>query len=296
MKLLRRCLALLLLAMGLLHCGDNTPDTLAEETPAPQRIISLNGTLTELLYDLDYGDRLVGVDVTSVYPPEADDLPKLGHVSQLNVEGLLELKPTTVFIDAEHRDKPALRTLAEAGVDIISITLRPTLDNAAAAAGQLRGPLNLPAAEVAAYNERIQQDSLSLARHLAGTGDEKPAVLFIYARGAKQLMVAGTDTEAAAMIELAGGRNAISSFADFKPLTPEALVEAAPDVILLFESGLKSLDGKDGLANIPGIRQTPAFKNDRIIAMDGHYLLGFGPHAARAATELAAYLHPAASK
>jgi iron complex transport system substrate-binding protein len=64
----------------------------------------------------------------------------------------------------------------------------------------------------------------------------------------------------------------------------------------MFTSGLASLDGKDGLANIPGISQTPAFQHDQIIAMDGHYLLGFGPRAAKAVGELAGKLHNRISK
>ncbi|MEM9527738.1 MAG: ABC transporter substrate-binding protein, partial [Bacteroidota bacterium] len=235
-------------------------------------------------------------DVTSVYPPEVNKVPKLGHVSKLNVEGLLELKPTMVVVDAEAKDKPALKTLADAGISIVAVPSKPTLNNAARAASLLAEHLKLPGEKVTAYGKQIAADSLALLETLSKANGERPRVLFIYARGAKQIMVAGAETEAAAMIELAGGENAITSFTEFKPLTPEALVEAAPEVILMFESGLASLDGKEGLANIPGISQTPAFKNDRVIAMDGHYLLGFGPRAAQAANDLARALYPVQSK
>lgn len=104
-------------------------------------------------------------------------------------------------------------------------------------------------------------------------------------------MVGGTTTSANDMIEMVGGQNAITSFEDFAALTPEALLEAAPDVILMFESGLASLDGLEGLGQIPGMAEVPAYKNGRVITMDGHYLLGFGPRAAQAALELATQLH-----
>ena len=104
-------------------------------------------------------------------------------------------------------------------------------------------------------------------------------------------MVGGTQTSASAIIEKAGGVNAIQSFDNFQALTPEALLEAAPDVILMFTSGLASLDGKEGLKQIPGMSQTPAFQNDRIVAMDGHYLTAFGPRAGKAAIELAQKIH-----
>ncbi|MEM9527240.1 MAG: ABC transporter substrate-binding protein, partial [Bacteroidota bacterium] len=102
MKLL---LPLFVLLFGLVSCGpaETTPitqESAAEDNQAEERIISLSGSLTELLYDLGYAEQVVGVDVTSVYPPEVNNVPKLGHVSKLNVEGLLELKPTMVVVDA----------------------------------------------------------------------------------------------------------------------------------------------------------------------------------------------------
>ncbi|TXF84387.1 ABC transporter substrate-binding protein [Neolewinella aurantiaca] len=287
----------LLLLLGLTACGPSSEGHPEAETTGAeeQRIVSLNGTLTELLYDLGYGDQLVGVDVTSSYPAAANEVPKLGHVSQLNVEGMLALRPTVVFVADEAKDKPALKTLAEAGVKVVPVKMNATLDNAVVAAKTLADHLPIETDKIDAYAASIGSDKQVLETTLEGT-EITPRVLFIYARGAKQLMVAGTDTEAAAMIVLAGGENAIQSFSDFKPLTPEALVEAAPDAILMFSSGLASLDGKDGLANIPGISQTPAFRNDHIIAMDGHYLLGFGPRAAKAANELAQQIHVSVTK
>ncbi|MFT5999293.1 MAG: iron complex transport system substrate-binding protein [Neolewinella sp.] len=287
---------LLLLLAGFSACAP--ADKAATEATADdsERIVSLSGTLTEIIYDLGFGGQLVGVDVTSTYPPEVSTVAKLGHVSQLNVEVLLELRPTLILVDADQREKPALSTLADAGIKIVSVPSHPTLDNAALTANFLEKHLDIESKKLASYTTAIETDSRDLTTSLANRSGPKPSVLFIYARGARQLMVAGADTEAAAMIALAGGENAITSFSDFKPLTPEALVEAAPDVILMFESGLQSLDGKAGLANIPGIAQTPAYKNDRVVAMDGHYLLGFGPRAARAASDLANHLYPTRTK
>ncbi|MBC6992989.1 ABC transporter substrate-binding protein [Neolewinella lacunae] len=262
-------------------------DTATKTSP---RIVSLSGTLTELLFALGQGDALVGVDVTSTYPAATAELPKLGHVSKLNVEALLGLQPDLIFVDAAVTNNPALKTLADAGVRVVYVPLRPTLDNAVQATATLAGHLDLPEASIATVKANLQRDSLALAAALQGA-NTRPRVLFLYARGAGQVLVAGTGTEAEAIIQLAGGTNAIQSFADFKPLTPEAFVEAAPDVILMFSSGLASLDGPAGLANIPGIAQTPAFQRKRIVAMDGQYLLGFGPRAAQAAAELAGQLH-----
>jgi iron complex transport system substrate-binding protein len=290
-------IVVLLPFLFLLNCSgkEASPASETAEAVPDHRIVSLSGTLTELLYELGYGDQLVGVDVTSAYPVKAKQLPQLGHVSQLNVEAILATQPTIVFVDAEATDQPALQQLRNAEVEIIPIAMTGHLDNAVHVAEKLDRHLGVDAWQIERIRDQIAQDSQALAQVLS-RAHETPRVLFIYARGAGRLMVAGAETEAADMIERAGGANAITSFTDFKPLTPEALVEAAPDAILMFTSGLESLDGKQGLAGIPGIRQTPAFRNDRIIAMDGHYLLGFGPRAAAAARDLAEQLHPTVTK
>jgi iron complex transport system substrate-binding protein len=111
-------------------------------------------------------------------------------------------------------------------------------------------------------------------------------VLFIYARGAGTMMVAGQETPLDKIITLAGAKNAANGFKDFKPLTTEALVAANPDVILLFDSGLESVGGVNGLLKVPGIPQTTAGKQQKIIAMDGQFLSGFGPRVLEAVKEL----------
>ncbi len=105
------------------------------------------------------------------------------------------------------------------------------------------------------------------------------------------MMVSGSGTSAHTMIQLAGAVNAVSGYENYKPLTAEALVAASPDVILMLTSGLESLGGVDGLLKTPGLALTPAGQNRRIVAMDGLYLLGFGPRTGKAVLELARKFH-----
>jgi iron complex transport system substrate-binding protein len=133
---------------------------------------------------------------------------------------------------------------------------------------------------------------LEAARALRAEAATTPRVLFVYARGAGTMMVAGTETPAEAMIALAGAANAAEGFAGFKPMTAEAVVAAQPDVILMPERGLESLGGADGLLEQPGVALTPAGKNRRIVTMDDLLLLGFGPRLGEAVQTLTTKLHP----
>ncbi len=255
------------------------------------RIVSLSGFLTETLYDLGLGDQIIGRDITSVYPEQVSKVPALGHVTKLNVEAILEMNPDYILAEKEEMEKStSLGQLKNAGISIIGVESSLYFDNALKASKTLDSHFDIGKTKIEELEARIRQDSLKLVETLSKFED-KPRVLFIYARGAGRLLVGGTHTGAAAIIEKAGGVNALQSFEDYIALMPESLVEAQPDVILMFKSGLASLDGKEGLSQIPGITETPAYKNDRVIAMDGHYLISFSSRVGQAANELAQLIH-----
>ncbi len=255
------------------------------------RIISLSGMLTEVIAELGYAEKIVGRDVTSTYPEALQEIPSLGHVTQLNVEAILALKPTLILVEeSQLKQSKALMQIDDANVKIVGIPTSTDLNNAVKVSKSIAKHLEVKEDIIKKMQAVIQADSIKLSSMLARY-DRKPRVLFIYARGTGRLMVAGTNTPVERMIQKSGAVNAISSFEDYKALTPESLVEANPEVILMFNSGFASLDGKEGLGQVPGISQTSAFQKNRIIAMDGHYLTAFGPRAAKAALELTASIH-----
>jgi iron complex transport system substrate-binding protein len=255
------------------------------EKPSYERLVSLSGSITELLFVLGQGDKIVGVDVTSTYPAEkVAELPKLGHVRQLNVEALLSLQPDLVLAERTDEASDALQQLEKAGVAVLWLDASFTLEKPLAQAAIISEQLGLES-ELKQLRQRYAADRQQLEQARQSI-EVSPSVLFIYARGKGSLMVAGENTAASAMIELAGGQNAISSFEGFRALSAEGLMQAQPEVLLLFDSGLQSLSGVEGLLQVPGLAQTPAGQQGHIIGMDGLYLLGFTPRAARAATEL----------
>ena len=106
------------------------------------------------------------------------------------------------------------------------------------------------------------------------------------------MLVAGAVTAAGSMIELAGGSNVYPGFRGYIPMTPEGIVETGPDVILTTEASVERLGGWDAVMEHPGIGQTPAADDGRIVVMEDLYLMGFGPRTGRAIADLALLLHP----
>lgn len=261
--------------------------TLAAEPAA--RIVSAGGSITETIYALGAQDQLVAVDISSVYPAEAEKLPKVGYARQLAAEGILSVNPTVVIAHDDAGPSEVLTQLEKANVKLIRLSNEHTVESAEERIRQI-GDLVGKKAEATALAESLHRD-LKTAQERAAAAGTKPKVLFIYTRGGGVMNVAGTKTGADAIIALAGGTNAITGYEGYKPLTAEAAVAAEPDFILVTSRGLESSGGIDELLKQPGLSSTPAGQARRVIAMDDLYLLGFGPRLGQAALELNEKIH-----
>lgn len=242
----------------------------------PQRLVCAGGALTEIVFRLGAGARLVGVDSTSLHPAAAQALPQIGYPRNLSAEGLLALRPDLLLLGAEAGPPTALAQLRAAGVaqwqaraGFGFAVLRGNVREAAAALGATTAGVSLEA-ELA----RAEQALAAARRTAPGRG---PRVMFLLAHAAGQVQFAGAGTAAQALIELAGARNAIQGVQGYRPLSAEAAVAAAPEVLLLSRQGLEAVGGVDGLLGLPGLGLTPAGRQGRVLAEDALLMLGQGP-------------------
>ena len=257
-----------------------------------ERIVSVGGSTTEIVYALGAGEHLVGADTTSIYPAAADALPDVGYVRQLSAEGLLSLSPDLILAGGEAGPDAALAQAEAAGVRIVKLKegftpaeVQSHIETAGAALGR--------EAEAAALSETLRSDMEQVLADVAKL-DTRPRVLFLLQAGRGGMLVAGSNTAATSMIELAGGESAVSGFSGYKPFSPEAATQAAPDILLVTDQTIEMLGGAEKLLADPALAATPAGQAKRIVSMDALYLAGFGPRLAHAVRDLAAALHPGA--
>lgn len=250
-------------------------DTTAIKT---DRIVSLNGAITETLVSLDLSGNIVGRDVTSTFPADLK-ATDLGHVRSITAESILALQPNIVFGTTKDINPSLNEQLKKANISLVLIDQEYSIDGS-------KKLITEVATKLKKDNYQPLLDNITNKMTTVKAFDKKPKVLFIYARGAGNLMVAGSGTPLHSMIELAGAENAAAALTDFKPLTPEALLTTNPDVILMFDKGLQSIGGVDGLLKIEGLATTNAGKNKKVVTMDGQFLSGFGPRVGEAVVEL----------
>ena len=258
---------------------------------APERLISADGSLTEIVYALGEEARLVGVDSTSRYPAPADKLPDVGYSRDLSAEGTLSLAPQAMLITEQAGPPQVLHQIQAAGVRMETFSAAPSLD---AVRGKIEGVAALlnKAAEGQALWQQVTTQVETIRQHVSGI--EKPLrVLFVFSAEGSSPVVGGRNTGADAMITLAGAINVAADIEGYKPMTAEAIVAARPEAILTMQRHASHDLSADALFKKPGISLTPAAREQRLISMDGMYLLGFGPRIGAALNELAHAFYPA---
>ncbi|MDG9671188.1 ABC transporter substrate-binding protein [Hahella sp. CR1] len=259
----------------------------ATPTPPPermQRILSIGGAVTEIVYALEQEQRLIGSDITSYYPPDAENMPKIGYERSLSAEGILALRPDAVLASEDAGPPAVLRQLKSAGATWLTVPTAQDLDGVYANIRQIGYLLGAEIqADKLVTDMQAQQQQLEQEK----AQDQRSArVIFILQHGGGAPMVAGSNTAADRIIRLSGAVNALQGVEGYKPMTPESLAQAQPDLILTTTLGMEQAGGIDAMRSIPGVRLTPAGRNDKIAAMDGLLLLGFGPRTVVAAKQL----------
>lgn len=283
---IRGLLAAVLLASGMTGVASASD----KGNPDAQRIVSVGGTITEILCALGAQDRIVARDSTSFYPSEATSKPDIGYMRALSAEGILAQKPDLILAEDGAGPPPVVDILKASEVPMVVIGTPPKAEAIPQKIRDVGAAVGL-SEEAEALAAKTDAGLKALAADIAKLNVEKKRVLFVLSFSNGRVVAGGADTEAGAVIEMAGGINAAPTITGYKPLSDEAVIAAKPDLILSMFRGDHGLKAEEVFA-LPSMQTTPAAANKALISMDGLLLLGFGPRTPEAARELASKLYP----
>lgn len=272
----------IVLALALPGRAQDVPDL-----SGATRILSIGGSLTEIVHALGEGDRLAARDATSVYPEAARALPDVGYPRALSPEGVLSFAPDAIIMLETSGPPETVEALLSTGLPILTVPENHDLEG-------ITGKVRL-VGRALGVEDRAEALALQIEAEIDRVAVDGPGeprrILFVMSMQADKIMASGGDTAADGIIKLVGGENAITGYSGYRQLTDEALIAAAPDVILTMQVDEADLAGVDELRAMPAMAATPAGRAGRIYSMDGAALLGFGPRTAAAVRELAAFLN-----
>jgi iron complex transport system substrate-binding protein len=257
---------------------------MAAHAQEPARILSVGGAVTEVLYELGAQDRIIAVDSTSQFPPVALKTHKnVGYFRALSTEGVLSVAPDLIIASDKAGPPEVVRALKSSGIEYFEVNDDPNPEALAARVKAIAGKVGKAAAGEDLI-KRIQKGFADLAEARTRLS-RTPSALFVLSVQGGRAIIGGTDTTADVMLKLAGATNAASSLKGFKPISEESIIAMDPEAIVLMGRSSGQGLGADVL-KLPGVAATRAGRDRRIVEMDGLYLMGFGPRAPAAATDL----------
>lgn len=271
-----------------------------QPSPAPpKRIVSTAPSITETLFALGVGDRVVGVTTFCRYPPETARIPKIGNYLRPDVEAILALRPDLVIAEKTMvRQAISLPDLKLRLLEVDDTDIRGVLESIRAI-GEATGAT--PAAELLC--RRIQTELEDIGRRTSSLRRRK--VMFVVGRTPgriEDLIVTGQGSYLDELIRIAGGENVFGDArAAYAKVSLEEVLTRSPEVIIDMgemarTSGVTERQKEEVVRlwrRYPSLR---AVQDKRVFAVAADIYVVPGPRVTEAARELARLIHPEASR
>lgn len=292
LKLLLALLPLVLIFTGSCARFSNQATNAGEE-----RYIVISPIYNEIIWALGAQDKVVGVDLSSTYPPEVKNVQTVGYHRALSAEGILSLRPTQILSSDDNIGPPqVVEQIKQLNIPIKAFAAKnDSLDGTKALireiavlfhkedkAEELCKTLD---SQVAAAMEKVKQYT------------DKPRIAVIhFGRASNVYMVVGKSGGEGGgtgkMIEWAGGSMAVDSEKMQRMASPEIIAQANPDIILVTDYGFDRTGGSvDEIKALPGVATSNAAKNNKIYRVEENQLMYFGPRTGENIEKVAAIIH-----
>jgi iron complex transport system substrate-binding protein len=287
----------LLLAVTLLFaaCGNRFGDK--GNNKQGLRIVSVSKQLTEIIFAVGGDTALVGVDISSTWPPAAKKVTAVGYHRALNPEGIISLNPTAVWNDGNWGPQPTIEQLKKVGIPLRQFDGGATIDSTKQLIRQVAAEFHNPKAGDSIC-DRLDRD-MARADSLRKTYANQPQlkVLVIhFGQAANQYFVLNHRGTQQQMLEWAGAVNVADTAQKWKNLSAEVIAKSQPDVILATDYGFDLQGSLEKFKQLPGVALSPAAKNNRIYRIEEHDLVYLGPRTGQNVYNLIQLIHQPVAK
>ncbi len=258
--------------LAALLCGCGKPAQPATPGETPERIISLAPNITETLYALGLGDKLVGNTPHCTHPDAARALPKVGGFGQFNYEAIVALRPDLVILHKEYdAEKARLKSLGIPTLETGSYFIADILETIRSI-GKVCGAEKQSNELIAQLKNRIAE----IASRTAGGSPARPRVLLTFGSAEEGSIHAfGPACIHNELLEIAGGKNVVEGKLPFATLSREAILRLNPDIIIVLAPELENAaDAPNPWSQLTSVN---AVKNNRIHILTADYTCIPGP-------------------
>ena len=263
------------------------------------RYVVISPIYNEIIWALGEQDKVVGVDLSTTYPPDVKNKQTVGYHRALSAEGILSLHPTAVIHDNNIGPPQVVQQLQQLNIPMKTFTAKnDSFDGAKALIREVGAYFHKEARAEELCNTMDAQRSASLEKVKQYPDHPRVAVIH-FGRASNVYMVVGKGGGGdgggvSQMIELAGGEMAVANSARGmqRMESPEILAQANPDVIVMTDYGYDRLGGSlDQIKALPGVATSNAAKTGRIFRIEENVLNYFGPRSGENIAKVAEIIH-----
>jgi iron complex transport system substrate-binding protein len=262
-----------------------------------ERLVVISQTYNEIIWALGAQGSVVGVDLSSTYPPEVKNVQTVGYHRALSAEGILSLHPTAVIHDNNIGPPQVVEQLKGLNIPMKTFDAKnDSLDGTKALIREMGAYFHKEARAEELCRTLDSQTAASLEAVKKDADHPRVAVIH-FGRASNVYLVVGRggggDGGAASrMIEWAGGQMAVDAQGMQRMASPEIVAQANPDVILVTDFGYDRLGGSvDQIKELPGVATSNAAKNNRIYRVEENQLMYFSPRSGENIEKVAALIH-----
>src|ERR1051325_164007 len=261
------------------------------------RYVVISPIYNEIIWALGAQDKVVGIDLSTTYPPEVKNVQTVGYHRALSAEGILSLHPTGIIHDNNIGPPQVVQQLQQLNIPMKTFTAKnDSFDGTKALIREMGAYFHKESRAEELCNTLDSQRAASLEKVKQYTDHPRVAVIH-FGRASNVYMVVGKggggdSGGVSQMIELAGGQMAVENKGMQRMESPEILAQANPEVILLTDYGYDRLGGSlDQIKALPGVATSDAAKNNRIYRIEENVLNYFGPRSGENIQKVAAIIH-----
>lgn len=288
-----RNLSTVLLACAVLAYGRLDPKAPSNAT---ERIVCIGEAYNEIIYELGAQAHLVGVDLSSTFPPEIKKLPNVGYHRALSAEGILSLNPTLIIHDNNIGPENVVRQLQQLNIPMKTFSAKTDSVEGAKALLREMGAFFRKEQRAEELCHKLDAGLAEAAEQVKQYKDHPRVAIIHFGRASNVYLLVGNGGGgdagvAGKMVELAGGQLAVQKPVMQRMVSPELIAQSNPDVILMTEFGFDRLGSADQAKTLPGVAETEAARHNRIYRMPEHDLMYFGPDTGQNIVKLARLIH-----
>jgi len=253
-----------------------------------EKIVTVGGSITEIVFSLNQGHRVVGVDQSSTIPKEVGSLPQVGYIRAISAEGILSMEPTKILTTSDIGPPNVVEQIKATGVELIIYDSPKSYTDIVELIKLIAKDLNAEEESIDLLS--VMNDSFKTIQDNIVNQREIHKIAFFMGMGGGSALssfnAAGDATRANYLIEFIGGRNVFKgSFKKYSKVDMETLIDVNPEIILLASMG----DGEQLMKSIyedSNLKYIDAIKNEQVHFIDLGRSLTFGSNFVDSAADI----------